>query len=256
MPEYDATIDYAMLLLRFAKKNPYLLCSNFEDTVDAYLDMVRKRAGTTVWDFGLTVHTIFPLTQKKSVNEKIYDYYSALEFMLEEREKAVFKLALEKKVVPELGNWIFLTVNFDDKTNINGHIMLSFARKVCEINATAGVPLFTSGIFSLEKNRKDKFGKNYIHHHVHFLLNLTMHLRVSKIVEKIFAVSGIKEFCKKQEFIDVKTPTAKKFENRAQSYQVCEKYVMGLKCDDKAECIGADILWRQSLGLETYYSHN
>jgi len=256
MPEYDATIDYAMLLLRFAKKNPYLLCSNFEDTVDVYLDMVRKRAGTTVWDFGITVHSIFPLVQKKSVNEKIYDYYCALEFMLQEREKAVFRLALEKKVVPELGNWIFLTVNFDDKTDINGNIMLSLAHKVCAVNAEAGVPLFTNGIFVLEKNRKDASGKMYIHHHVHFLLNLALHIRRSKIIEKIFAIGGLKDYCKKNTFIDVKSPNAKKIEHRAQPYEVCERYVMGLKCDDKAECIGADILWRLSLGFDDYYSYN
>jgi len=247
--EYEPSVDYRMLLLEFASKNKHLLCSNFQDTVDVYLDMVRKRAGTTVWDYGLTVHTIFPLAQKKSVNEKIYDYYSALEYMLYCRNNA-----MKKKYSST--NYIFLTVNFDDTTKINGNIMLSLARQVCHVNAEAGVPLFTSGIFVLEKNRKDDKGKLYIHHHVHFLFNLSVHLRASKIAEKVFALAGMKDYCKKVNFIDVKTPNAKKIENRAQPYEVCEAYVMGQKCDDKAECIGADILWRLSLGLDDVYAHN
>jgi len=224
-----------MQLLAFAKKNPTLLCSNFEETVDQFLDLTRRM---------------------DNMNYNNYIYYSGVEFALETRTRDAALLASMKQPVIVPSNWIFMTVNFDDKTNINGHIMLSLARKVCGINATAGVPLFTSGIFSLEKNRRDEFGKDYIHHHVHFLLNLSMHLRVSKILEKVFAVAGLKEYCKKISFIDIKTPDAKKYENRAQPYEVCEKYVMGLKCDDKAECIGADILWRLSLGLETYYGHN
>lgn len=233
--EYISTVDYRMQLLAFAKKNPNLLCSNFEETVDQFLDLTRRM---------------------DNMNYNNYVYYSGVEFALETRLRDEALLRSLKEPVKVPSNWIFMTVNLDDKTNINGHIMLSLARKICAINAIAGVPLFTSGIFSLEKNRKDGFGKNYIHHHIHFLLNLSMHLRVGKILEKVFAVSGIKEYCKKITFIDIKTPDAKKYENRAQPYEVNEAYVMGLKCDDKAECIGADILWRMSLGLETFYEYN
>jgi len=242
--EYDANVDYSMLLLLFAKKNPCLLCSNFEQTVDAFLQMVKgKRSG---YSFAASV---YPSPVSISVNKKIYEYYSALEYMLYCRNNA-----LKKRVDPT--NYIFLTVNFDDTTKINGNIMLSLARQICAVNAEAGVPLFTKGIFVLEKNRKDKAGKIYIHHHIHFLFILSMHLRPSKIAEKVFAVAGMKDFCKKVNFVDVKTPNAKKIENRAQPYEVCERYVMGQKCDDKAECIGADILWRLSLGLDDCYKYN
>jgi len=233
-PEYIPTVDYRMQLLEFAKKNPSLLCSNFEETVDQFLHLVRYH---------------------DNVNYQIYLYFSSVEFMGETRRRDAQLLASKKDVVTK-GNYIFLTIGFDDKTDINGHIMLSFARKVCAVNATAGVPLFTSGIFVLEKNRKDDKGKLYVHHHVHFLLNLTMHLRVSKIIEKIFAIADLKKYCKKTSFIDVKTPDAKKLENRARPYEECEQYIMGLKCDDKAECIGADILWRLSLGLDDFYGYN
>jgi len=242
--EYEPSVDYQMLLLEFASKNKHLLCSNFEQTVDAFLDMVRgKRAG---YSLGAS---IYPPAANIPTNKKIYEYYSALEYMLYCRNNA-----MKKKYSST--NYIFLTVNFDDTTKINGNIMLSLARQVCHVNAEAGVPLFTSGIFVLEKNRKDDKGKLYIHHHVHFLFKLSVHLRASKIAEKVFALAGMKDYCKKVNFIDVKTPNAKKIENRAQPYEVCEAYVMGQKCDDKAECIGADILWRLSLGLDDVYAHN
>ena len=88
--------------------------------------------------------------------------------MLHTRERDRLLLLQQSGSLPESGDWIFMTVGFDDKTNINGHIMLSFANQICDCNGEQGQKMFTKGVFSLEKHRKDKSGNSYVHHHIHF----------------------------------------------------------------------------------------
>lgn len=238
---YDETKDYISLLLLFAKEHKV-----WGESTDYHHELTITIANMSKKPFSDII-----------VNKNLFwfRWYSAQ--IAEERKLKAQRNEVMRslEIIPDLGQWIFMTVGFDDKTNIDGYIMLSMARKICNVNLKKGQPLFISGIFNLEKHRKDEKGKNYIHHHAHFLLNLAEHTRPGKIAELVFKVSGLRQYCKEQNFIDVKTPNAKDYKKRAQPYPVCDNYINGLKSGEKAECVGADILWRQSLGLETIYEH-
>lgn len=238
---YDPSIDYADHLALYAHKNKHKYEGCMQQIVSQFMYAISSSVNFE--------------DKKEKYNHRCYVYYRGLLVAdgIVKLQDNIIQRSLD--VVPDLGQWVFLTVGFDDKTNIDGHIMLLLAQKICKVNLKKGVPLFSSGIFNLEKHRKDKSGADYIHHHAHFLLNLTEHTRASKIVELIFKASGIKEFCKQQNFIDVKTPNAKDYAKRAQPYPVCDNYIHGIKSGEKQECVGADILWRQSLGLDTIYEY-
>jgi len=239
---YDENKDYLSLLLKFAKEHKV-----WGESTDYHHEITNTIAHMQKKPFCDII-----------VNKNLFwfRWYSAQ--IAEERKLKIQhnEVMRSLEIIPDLGQWVFMTVGFDDKTNIDGHIMLSLAQKVCRVNLKKGVPLFSSGIFNLEKHRKDKSGQGYIHHHAHFLLNLTEHTRASKIVELVFKVSGLKEFCKTLNFIDIKTPNAKDYSKRAQPYPVCDNYIHGIKSGEKHECVGDDILWRQSLGLDTFYEYS
>jgi len=131
-------------------------------------------------------------------------------------------------------NWFLVTVGFNDE-EIKGKetaILTTAHRKILDI---AGMEFLAH---SIEKHRKDKNKKIYIHHHIHYVVKTDY--AKSKVIQFFFQkVSKLGVSTKN--FIDV---------SQNGSIDTALKYVSGDKVDEKMECVALDIKWRQETGLD------
>jgi len=128
------------------------------------------------------------------------------------------KLALGSNV--PLNKW-FITIGFNHQTyNIKECCVV--------IGLVLSHSIVKEGEAVFEFHRENGF-----HPHCHFLLQLNDTLPKSKIVEKLFAIKGMKKVVLSKTFIDVK---------QAEEYHI--KYLKGDKTQEKMECVEKDIEFR------------
>lgn len=83
---------------------------------------------------------------------------------------------------------------------------------------------------------------NGLHPHVHMLIEPLEPLTKSKMLEKIWAIAGIKEVCLKKSFIDYKV---------AADYH--HKYILLEKKEDKMQYVAKDIEWRKKNHIKEFW---
>ena len=83
---------------------------------------------------------------------------------------------------------------------------------------------------------------NGLHPHVHMVIKPSVPLSKSKVLEKLWAVSGMKKVCLKKSFIDYKIAT-----------DVHANYILGEKQQSKMEYVLLDKIWRERNGIEHLY---
>ena len=131
-------------------------------------------------------------------------------------------------------NWFLVTVGFNDE-EIKGRepvILQQAHKKILDI---AGMEFLGH---SIEKHRKDKNKKIYIHHHIHYVVKTDY--AKSKVIQFFFQkVSKLGVSTKN--FIDV---------SQNGTIETALKYVSGDKVDEKMECVALDIKWREDNGLD------
>lgn len=161
-----------------------------------------------------------------------------------ERKKQQYRLVSDSmsQLYKVNESYLFITLNFDDTTTINGNKMLDIASRVVKLG------FFVSGMYVLEKFRE----KEGIHHHVHFLVITKKRLKLSDVSKAIYKPKYVKDYVKGINFVDIKSPFGKG-DKKARSYEDCEKYVSGDKRMEKLAYVAKDIIWREQLGLEHLY---
>lgn len=227
---YDPIIGYAEQVIAFAKSN-----RTYGGNPEYYED---------------TCNTVRMIEDGTYSVDKNYLWYVWLRTNLRTMAKIRRdKDKIEQSLALNVGSYIFLTVGFDDKSTVDGNSMMTVADQINRLN---GGRFVKKSDYVLEKHRTDKDGNIYIHHHIHMLIVTNETLRVSKIVELIWKLKGLKKIVKDKNFIDVKTPSAKQFDKKAQPYPVCLQYVQGIKTTLKTKCLELDTAWRDSIGVPHY----
>lgn len=234
---YDECINYAELVIDFARANRMFL-----GNADYYVDTFR------------TVTHINGLTKKelKGINRNIVWYNWHKGQLLAKERIRLDKLAVLRHLAPPTDSFVFLTVGFDDTTDIGYLKMQHFADKILHLN---GGKFVMTADFVLEKHRTNKKGEMYIHHHIHFLIIPEEKLSRSKIAELVLKIGGIKKYCKQKNFVDIKTPNHSDLEKRAQPYAVLYNYVKGIKTSEKTVCLQNDKAWRETYPTHVHFPH-
>ena len=125
-------------------------------------------------------------------------------------------------------NEFFVTVGFDDNTITIDKII----KCVKSLKEMSGVNI---DHLTVEKFRKKPDGLIYTHHHIHFLVSTDY--AKSKVVQFIF--QKVNKFVQSKNFVDVKP-----------LLEIHKKYVLGIKKEDKMECVKLDEIWRKENNLE------
>lgn len=236
--EYDPTVDYRVLIQDFANHHK-VWCGD----------------GDYAKSMSITFKHFECLNWPQVDNHFWFKWFCndlALQYQIKLKKNAI-QQQLTK--IPDLGCWIFLTLGFDDTTDIDAPKMLELTQSVLNANISIGVPLLEKSIYVLEKHRTDSSGKQYIHHHVHILAFMSQHVRPSKIAQIIHRIKGMRKYIKTPNFIDIKTPNAKNFSQRAQPFEVCQNYIKGIKQSSKQPCIEKDTVWRELHNIAPYYEN-
>lgn len=230
---YDETINYSELVVDFAKRHKFFI-DNPEYDVDTLRTVAHIQKGNN-----------FPGVDKN----RFWHYWYKGQLLIQARIDYNKRLIASLIDAPRT-EYMFITIGFDDKTDIDYPKMQRFADKVCHLNADKFVK---KADFVLEKHRATHNGEIYIHHHAHFLIIVDEHLRKSKIIELVYKIANIKRYVKGKEFIDIKTPNATEFSKRAQPYSVLYNYVKGVKATEKSECLARDKAWREGYDTHEHY---
>lgn len=224
---YNECVRYAEQVIEFAKNN-----RQFNGNPDYYLDMCN------------TVAMIEALPAHKVTVDRNYVWYRWHKSQrLTKEQTRIDRLIVEQSLAPPDNDYVFLTVGFDDKTDIDYPKMCGIADQILRLN---GGKFVKSADYVLEKFRAKQDGEIYCHHHIHFLIQVAEKMKRSKIIESVFKLAGIKKYVTKPNFIDVKTPNHKDFDKRAQPYAVLYNYVKGIKTSSKLKCLEMDTEWRDS----------
>jgi len=85
-------------------------------------------------------------------------------------------------------------------------------------------------------------GSDGNHPHTHFLITATRKLIPSEIIDKVYALKGLKKHIGGKNFIHLA-------KNRDKTIEDYTAYIVGAKTDTKLENVTKDILWRQENNL-------
>lgn len=232
---YEENVNYAELVISFAKDNKMFL-----GNPEYFIDTSR------------TVKHINSLTEKelKGINRNIvwYNWHKG-QLFAKERIR-LDKLAVLRHLAPPTDSYVFLTVGFDDTTDIDYPKMQHFADKILHLN---GSKFVMNADYVLEKHRSNRQGDIYCHHHIHFLIIPDEKLSRSKITELIMKIGGIRRYVKEKNFIDIKTPNHSDLSKRAQPYATLYNYVKGIKTSEKAVCLQSDKAWREQYPTHVHF---
>jgi len=223
---YNPIIRYAEQVIEFAKSN-----RQFDGNPDYYLDMCN-----TVKMIEGSRH----VTESKIDRNVVWFNWHKQQRIQKERIR-IDRLIVEQSLAPPDDAYVFITVGFDDKTDIDYPKMCGIADQILRLNGSKFVKTCD---YVIEKHRGTEDGTIYIHHHIHFLVIMAERMKRSKIIESIFKLAGIKKYCTKPNFIDVKTPGHKDFDKRARPYADLYNYVKGIKTTSKQKCLELDTAWR------------
>jgi len=139
--------------------------------------------------------------------------------------------------------YCFLTINYNDQTNIDIKIMHRIAQQIL------GQKNVLTAKYVHEKHRKEEG----IHHHTHFLITTEKYISAGDMIDPIFKISAIKNYVGSRNFIDCVVAHARK--NNAHAYADYEKYINGDKKEEKMKYIILDRAWRIETGYEHQYEY-
>lgn len=224
---YDPNIDYGLQCMKFAKEHKiWHVSSQYDKDMLGIYQRINECPRDYEWK-----------------NRAFYAWY---EWDVHTENK-ISSDALKLRTVDQVRDkYSFITIGLDDKLNPTYNDMLKIAGEVMKIN---GGKYVLNAYYVLEKNRTDKDGKVYHHHHIHFLIVVNQDVRKAKLIELLRKKTTIKKFCTKDQYVDVKIPNAKEFSKRAQPFPVCMSYIKGDKCESKRKCIDLDRQWRDECGV-------
>ena len=177
----------------------------------------------------------FPFTDLETVYNNLHTFYlidlklaTHTDIASLECQQDILSIKKPKK------NWFLVTVGFNDaEIKWREPIVLTQAHnKILEI---AGIEFLGH---SIEKHRKDKNKKIYIHHHIHYVVKTDY--PKSKVIQFFF--QKVKKFgVSTANFIDV---------SQNGTLETALRYVSGDKVNEKMECVALDIQWRKDTGLD------
>lgn len=235
--EYDATIDWGLQVLEFAKTNPSFCGS------DDYHN-----------DIKITYKEVnyLEVCGKKTREEINYIWYKWHLGQLRLKDKV--KRDMEKiRAMSKSDNqeYVFITVGFHISVPVP--FMTKVADQIIKMNG--GFISRAEYCFELHRTDKNKPGELILHPHVHMLVTADKRLRVSKWAEIIFKLKDIKQYVHDKNFIDIKVPNHQDWKKKAQPYPQCLQYIQGIKTTEKMVCVSRDIEWRRKNGLQDQYSY-
>lgn len=237
--EYNSAVDYYDLVMSFAKENPSYAKEVWSGNHSCYLEHI-----CYMDDF--TFHPSF-ISRKFSKDFRNNFWWKW--FVSDVKQQAASRVAFtcaKNAILNSLDikdSYLFITVNFDDSSNITAKKMLDIAQKLCKLR------YFVSGKYVLEKFREQEG----IHHHIHFLVKTSTREKVSDICKAIYKPKYVKDYVKGIQFIDIKNPYAANASKRAQAYDVYDKYVSGDKQSSKLPYVAKDRKWRDENFIEHLY---
>lgn len=232
---YDEYANYAELVIDFAKNNKMFL-----GNADYYVDTFRT----------VTHINKLPKKELKDINRNLFWYKWHKGQLLAKERIRLDKLAVLRQLAPPTDSYVFLTVGFDDTTDIDYPKMQHFADRILHLN---GGKFVMNADYVLEKHRSNRQGEIYPHHHIHFLIIPDEKLSRSKMTELIMKIGGIRRYVKEKNFIDIKTPNHSDLSKRAQPYATLYNYVKGIKMSEKTVCLQRDKEWRETYPIHVHY---
>lgn len=206
-------MDYKSLHLSWLRKRPTFIPKNhYLYSGEPYFDLME-----------------FIYNNQSCTQDHAYEFWRSdmlWEKQVEEQVKNVTKNVYKNEPVSS----VFVTIGFNHQTwDIPSCVKV--IKKICSFDWI----LTVRAVFELHR-------ENGLHPHVHMLINPSVPITKSKMIEKIWAAAGIKKVCLKKSFIDYKI---------AADYH--HKYIMGEKQENKMKYVLADIEWREKNGIDHFF---
>lgn len=131
--------------------------------------------------------------------------------------------------------WVFVTVGWNAQT-VTPKLALEVSDRIARYRD-----------FNRVRYVFEKYRENGEHHHSHFLIDSTKtRYTVSKLVQQLYKIKGIKGITLGPSSIDVKAPWSKK---EHASYHVYEEYIKGNKKIEKLPYVYKDRNWRRDMNV-------
>lgn len=250
VPEYNSTVDYFQAAIAFEKRNN----AKFDDSL---MHQIHSRLGETkreTVEGGQRVTHVGRQLTTEEINHWWYDWVSnmikrsrsiiAVTDMLMETKK-LNTTAEESKLL-----YAFITVGFNDEIILSNET--KFLKELPKICYKISHQAYERGAINRVEYVLEKHRSNGIHHHVHFLFTFHKKIPPSAMINKIFKVGGLQDYCNEKNFIEYKSP--QKPEKGYAPYEVYYEYIRGNKTPEKLPFIEQDKVWRETNKFNHLYT--
>jgi len=180
--------------------------------------------------------TVFMFFYEISLHKKPDKALILYQWDCDRLKKYEAEMARHHQYLKDLGNtgdvkWAFITIGWNDEV-VTPSVMRRYGQQIKEL------PYWDTIQLVHEKYRLDG-----IHHHTHFLVFFRDNYK-SSLINKLFALKGIKKFIYGKQSIDYRD---KRGNTTLDTYR---RYIVGDKTAEKLPCVEKDKIWRKENNLD------